>query len=1202
MMFTLIAVALSGYVMIESAPDFSNYAVLTRAQQFERNLGALRQAISSRRFYLTTSDGLNIGSANPADEALSGDELQTIIHQMIAPPGSTIQSSNLTLRTTPNDPFVPNREWGEVFWSASYNFIRNPAFFGPARRESRDPSALRVYYVHEKGGGGGSNGLVTTDRLARVHRSILSPSSNVPASRVFFRHLRISPDGTRFLTASNLLSPGINQPHNIVSFGLRGTNRSFTTSVLSTQTAELAEWSPSAGQIAFVKTLNFTTAPDKRMIIQSPEKSAPSFDPVGLTQLSGGVPFPLFGFMGPPHWSPDGSMVAFWVQETLGGSTYIVVYNWERRKWQIPQEDATGGVSQFTIDSPLCRTNGSPIAWAPDSDSFVYVNNAGADFLRLADNVRAGALGYTRNIQIANIAGPNNVQDLRWAPPSISSEGSSNNIFFFLRGVLGGTGTLLRRRVSTPPDALFTQVTDKIWINPQKASRSFDFSPGGTEIAYIDGATRTKFHIISVDGFGDQVLTDITTRFPGDTLGEVGFLSAPTDWVYPKAGIKKLTQANLTAFDHQGWRIFTSRESLFRGDSRFGFGYLQVAPPPNEEQFIFDNGVDLFRITEEEPDHIATDGAGNPELPTLGKMSATWGWRNVNYIARESGDITGGLPYDVFQQVVGTSISGTTVLITTGTNPAYGPDNQLLALSRLMSSATTFPPNTAQYPPVDMDLWVLEANGGPNPTPVNLTKGTTATAEGRPSWSPDGKYIYFQRETQTVSRFMGNHTSGIYRTTSNGGSITQIVGEASILPAWNNNHYVSALEFYEPAVSPDGTRLAFIARERLLGMGSLWPTLQSTRVGEIIGEAVYVKDLALNSPPVCLLRSIDGEIGKTIVAHPTAGTVNTYFPKALNGANTLGDFHNHTGPKAYADHGFSRPSWSSDGLRLFVGRTYPRNRWFPQKGLHRHGPAGDNPSKMKTYHQILERSQIVILKVTHPPNQTGITKLPDNSFDPPADNFQVLVQNLPDDASYKVNPLRALPAGGPGPVFSWGGVADKHILNAEVSHGAYAFQRITQDVPATERSGITTGTDYVLSGYARTKGGIGGLHAAQIMCQLINNQGLAIDLTTPGADVFQVGLADIGGEQWTRFSAGIRFDPGIKSGTDNWGDGPPYTLLLSLYSLGGVGATAEFTGLKLEKAFDSRSLAPTAFSPGWVLHSSSLLPDPNRPKSYMFER
>ena len=125
-------------------------------------------------------------------------------------------------------------------------------------------------------------------------------------------------------------------------------------------------------------------------------------------------------------------------------------------------------------------------------------------------------------------------------------------------------------------------------------------------------------------------------------------------------------------------------------------------------------------------------------------------------------------------------------------------------------------------------------------------------------------------------------------------------------------------------------------------------------------------------------------------------------------------------------------------------------------------------------------------------------------------------------------------------------------------------------------------------------------HNAQLMVQLFNNKGTLVALTPPSqGKVFQVGYPDIGATEWTRFSAAIQFDI---QGHIHERDMPPYYINLCLYATGDNSTWAEFTGLKLEKAFDNETLRPTRYSPGWIIFSPSLDPDPRNPGFLLFER
>ncbi len=1245
MMFTLIAVAVAGYVMIETAPDFSNYAVLAKSHQFDRSLAQTRSVISANPFYLTTADGYEFppgtvlgvkngilskdGELDPALDALVVDIPAATPYVITAP------SSAAMLGTTPVDPYIPARERSAVSWSASYNFVGNPAFYDLSQTESREDRGLQLFYVPERVGPPnppvvGSTGVNRTDRFARKgdHLSIVSQDGTAGLP-VTFRHLSASPDGSRLLGASNVTDR--TKPPDILTFDPNGASRAYAT--FTTSHAETwPEWSPNGGRVSFRRIPLAPNPPPfyYTMVVKTPERNAAELDLISDLTCGGTLPCSNWGEftdMGPGIWSPNGRMVAFWaVSPASGAHANIIVLDVAFERAVLPRPSAGGTVTNFPADCPLAR-RGTPITWRPDSDGFLYVDTGGN--LLMAENLAGGAAGYVRNADPGGSV--TEAKQLLWLPGSSSGSGVTSSTAFL---ALDSAGDLWWRRITDPVATQYRLATGVYTGEIAAVRRSWHtvgLSPGGTTLSYIDTA-RQQVWTMGVDGARRRVLfhiDQISTATPAgaNAIDEVGFLAPPPAWSYMAGAFSRVTRASRASFDAVGWRRFTQAEALFPGDSRFGEGYMRIANPEEAHtgQILFDNGLDNFRIPLANP----TRTVGN-EPRILGKVEPTFSVKNLNYISRESQDITGGFPSDVFKQVVGASgLAGTTVLVTTGAAPCYGPDDRMLAVSKVMSDSTTFPPDTSAFPPVDMDVWIVEANGSPDPPPRNLTPQTTATAETNPSFSPDGRFVYFQRETQVTSRFLGNHTSGIYRVTSQGGSVTEVVGEGSIPPAWNGGSYVSALEFYDPAVSPCGTRLAFIARERLLGLGSLAPGIDTTRVGEIIGEALYVKDLASNAAPVCLLRSYDSQIA----AH---GSVAVEYAPLLSDGTQAGSSSIPTGSSCYADHGFAKPNWSGNGEEIYLTRTWPRNRWFPKKDLFRTGAVANN----LTYRQILRRSQIIKVKTCHPRHdgtgsKRGVRLLRDNSFDPPADNFSVIVRNVPDgphpdaglypayNEDYDINP------GGPGWVNQEGGYnnttfdfaatgipdpGDKHILNASIFKSGFLMQRITKDQDSIVSSGIALNTPYVLSGYVRSQGGTATVQAGQIMLQLVNNQGMLVSLRNQDEDAFQIGLADIGGSEWTRFSAGINFEFGGASGNQlrsanvtgpsgvqPWGDSPPFSLILLLYGLGPK-AIVEFTGIKLERAYDQKTMAPTVFSPGWVLHSSSLKPDPRRADAFMFMR
>src|SRR5262245_15380150 len=154
--------------------------------------------------------------------------------------------------------------------------------------------------------------------------------------------------------------------------------------------------------------------------------------------------------------------------------------------------------------------------------------------------------------------------------------------------------------------------------------------------------------------------------------------------------------------------------------------------------------------------------------------------------------------------------------VTTGPmDPAWSPDGRWLAFS------------------MRGDIWKLPADGG---TAIALTKGPNYYFE--PAWSPDGSRIAFSMDID------GNLDVGVV--SAEGGAVQRITEHRAVdvEPTWSRDgaslYFVSARaggfrhEFatnidtavvtgFQPAVSPDGKQLAYVASvQGRLGTGGLW--------------------------------------------------------------------------------------------------------------------------------------------------------------------------------------------------------------------------------------------------------------------------------------------------------------------------------------------------------------------------------------------
>jgi dipeptidyl aminopeptidase/acylaminoacyl peptidase len=101
----------------------------------------------------------------------------------------------------------------------------------------------------------------------------------------------------------------------------------------------------------------------------------------------------------------------------------------------------------------------------------------------------------------------------------------------------------------------------------------------------------------------------------------------------------------------------------------------------------------------------------------------------------------------------------------------------------------------------------LDASGAANGTPIDLTKGIDGDVPGKPmggredyAWSPDGKDVAFSVRALAVGEAWSTNFD-IYRVAASGGQQQNLTAENL---AWDA----------QPAFSPDGSQLAYLAMER----------------------------------------------------------------------------------------------------------------------------------------------------------------------------------------------------------------------------------------------------------------------------------------------------------------------------------------------------------------------------------------------------
>jgi Tol biopolymer transport system component/type II secretory pathway pseudopilin PulG len=1114
-LISLIAVAMAGLLMVSTAPDLSSATASLRSRELSLALGTLRRAVRNQPLYLT-STGFTYKTASGdqqyrvgdyyTPEALESRLRPLTIQEQESAGGGVLGAGASFLTTIPIDPMVPFRDWFNpstnpqgVFWGSSYNFVKNPTFLSGTALEAYVAESLGVYTLRPAADS--KQEIWWSDRFGQNAAPIVTfrgadstdPALSGDGSRIAYQSARLSGwdifvvSGDGSLETQITKTPGsVHETHPI--------------------------WSPTGHRLLFRRSRPPTVDSDE-LVMTTPIGANP-------TVITTGSWLPMT-IQATYDWSPSGRFIAYAYKRSGMSKARIAIYDVREKSHLVPP---TG------TDGPECSETCN-LSISPDSEQLAYALSDGSELWSYYN------LSTTRLVRRIAEADEGPFEWVRWIPESVRPAANVTGrwIVFVSSGSRLAAGPYLaRQRVPEPPPfagrhhAFLVSRTNP--IEPKSVALSTYAAFASLRTKGAGGAPR----LVTIDGARES--SPLTSGVAGPAVPSP-FSATQDSWVIPPSNAQLVSSSNRAAFDGNAWRAFVTSQSDFDGDNRFGSTYLRISPPGRQRHFLLDNGTDTFLVE----DDVTIRGKPRAAVKSfLNKVTPTWSPRGLTFIARKSKGSAGEPPMECFKEAV--DVSATTVLITTaGFEPALSPDDKLLAVSQPMAPVTTDVPSRTDFPILNMDLWLANAAGAPEPPAVNLTPGTGEAQERAPAWSPDGKYIYYQRETQESNSFLGNHNSTIFRITVNGGADTEVVGNSQVAPYWNTGSaYRSRVECYSPSVSPDGLRLAFVGKERIL---SAWGPFAA---GDIISEVVYLKDLVYDREPAALVRSAHPE-------HPSKPP----------------------GPPENNDYTFDSISWAPNGEEIFAVRTKPINLRFPQWTNDSH------KRRLATPDYVPNTSELIRVIPRDPKTSergTAGLEIGVGLVDPANDNFLTLF------GDGQVTGLRA----------------GDRILNARYSQGAYVFQRISSDRPVLQRQGISTDVWYALSGYLRTSPSASHFHKGQIMIQLFNNRGLLVPQVKGSKSEFEVGLTDLGGPHWQRFSGAVRFEESL---FDSKSDLPPYSMNLCLYSIAAeVGSWVEFTALKMEKAFDQQASFPTAFAPDWTVFSASKDPDPVRAGFFLFER
>ncbi len=1129
MIMTLVLVALAGLIMVETAPDFSNYAVLARAREFRDNLSRIRRIGRSRPFFIRDADGID--PSDPSTGVIVTAELYKALAATAVSSGAAIPSTCYAVYTSqplPRDPYVPANEWYSTtspqkkFWRLSWNMVRNPSFFEGTRAEGWLEDAFDVFFLR-------SGAIYRCNRFGGEVRQV------VRLSGASISDFSLSPDGSKIAFVTDYYAVGSGE--DIFTVG----TKDYVVRPITNTGADPAFGSPlwsSCGD-AIACTMYRPLLGRRDVAILRPE---PSAMPVIVT--TGVNP----DYVGNLSWSSDGRYLAYIYHQ--GGAAYVGVYDWLRKAPLVPPAS-----SPFrTWYDPLFHPKAITPRWSSSGYTLLYAaydtTATGNRSLHVVRKLHVYPYHQEEDLGLEGM-GP-----FVWPP---ASAGLGGELYPGILAVAGGD--MIFARVF-PSYSGFAVPAYSMPGPPEIVADSVHLSQKGAVVAFVvaNGASRYMAWG-GIDGFWPRSIPSL------NDIDKVVIGPLKHHWCSPPSLVRKMTPRERAVFDSDVWNAFVRENGDYKGDFKFGDGWMRLSPPEYQDIFLFDDGYNVCCVQ-------LSSGA-SPRIFKYfpSKTDPSIDWKAASYVAKEAVDPTGGEASDLFKQAFSLA---TTLIVGKGYWPAVSPDDLLVAVSVPAAYSTTSdvvstsPPDSTTYPIEDLDIWVMNVTGAPVPKPRNLTPATPHTYDSHPCWSPDGRYVYFQRESQDMGPYLTLHNSSIYRVTRDGGVITSVVEGGSIVPEWSEGKWNSSIEMYFPAVSPDGTRLAFIGKERLKGYGGLAHTVSDPyEEGDVITECLFVKDLLFNSPPVMLLRV---SCGFSDFSTSTSYYGNVYLDASVSETKLQ-------------SMSLSSPCWTPDGEEIVLCATWPMNHEFPRRMNERLAPSSSSADKRGYYD--ISTEQYVIAVPASISHFDASKQYPSGLIEPPGNNYRILAQNT-SPAAHGSSSL----------VLNWAVVpgSSRKIFNVDYSHGAYLYQRVVTDTPFMSAGGVSAGVWYILSGYLRTSTGSEDLRSAQLMVELLNNRGVPISLGS--GKIYQIGYPDIGASVWTRFSAAVRFDKTYFGAADS----PPYSVLLMIYTNGPPGSWVDVTGLKLEKAYDDEHLRPTAFSFDWTIFSGSLDMDPLDPGYYLFEK
>ena len=501
-----------------------------------------------------------------------------------------------------------------------------------------------------------------------------------------------------------------------------------------------------------------------------------------------------------PDWSPDGTRLAFVVQQfhadgTTGRSDLWVM----NADGSDPRPLTDGPGSSW---SPTWSPDGARIAFARGDPASIYViDSNGSDLTRLTpDDVNASDLSWSPDGSRIVFTPEGEVEKDLYI---VNANGTGASLLVSLPGWQvepdwSPDGQKIAFTTSSPDGAGFgvsvmdADGTDVRSLTDQPAAQSAEWSPDGRQIVFMatrPGTDHETLFVMNADGSEVRALPGMPTEATSPSWQPVPAEATPSVIPTPAPGVTPLTNGQIYfrvgGGDGPSWiesvlEDGSERHVVF--DQNSPVHHDRIAFSPDGARIAFDNNlVDQYGIETANPDGSdivrLTDGVNDswPSWSPDGRKVFFSSGRYGSSTRRCTPGADFTCPTDIY---VMDADGSDVVRLTTDPAPEYAPiqspDGGRIAFVKVA--------NDVGY----TAIFTMEPDG----TGVRQVSSADGGSDFSPSWSPDGSQLVFAA--------IRNEARGIFVVNADGTGEHQIVGGSG-------GPYVA-----DPVWSPDGSLIAYV--------------------------------------------------------------------------------------------------------------------------------------------------------------------------------------------------------------------------------------------------------------------------------------------------------------------------------------------------------------------------------------------------------